>query len=119
MSYENATSMIEGIRQALPSAKENAKNISKVVYETFPNLDELEPNTRLCILKIEDGIAAELTNPYGYFCFNCKNDGSITYCQTNYGDDDRTFIQSYPSYPADKEIKKHIKRKRFPRKPVH
>ena len=115
MPYSKAVKMIEDCSNTSDSSKENAKKISKLIYKTFPKIEKEGPLTRLCVFNgKEKGISVEYSNEIGTFCFTCRNDGAIHYYQSLLGRD-QWWEQDYEAMPTEKEIVRHLKRKRFPR----
>lgn len=114
MPYEKAVDMIESNSNKDCLSVINSKIISRLIYDTFPNLDE-EFLTQLCIFHSEKGIIVELSNLFGYFSFTSNTRGEVAYYQCMRGESDNIWRQIYQSLPDKKEIIKHIKRKRIPR----
>lgn len=122
MPYAKAVRMIEkcsepDISKEYPGASDcsikNAKKISKLIYKTYPRLDNSGVLTRMCIFHSEKGVVVEFCNEFGVFTFTCKNNGEIHYYQYMMGKDS-PWTQDYESLPDEKEIIRHIKRKRLP-----
>lgn len=86
-----------------------------MVYEAFPNLDNEGGLTSLCVFPAAGGLTIELANNYGYHSFTLKETGEVRYYQAPLGDNDVFYTQAYDNFPSEKEIIKHIKRKRLPR----
>lgn len=123
MPYTKAVEMIEKCREPdiskeYPGASNcsinNAKRISKLIYKTFPRLDNSSRGlTRMCIFHSKKGVIVEFCNEFGVFSFTSKNNGEIHYYQCMMGQDS-PWTQDYKSLPNEKEIIRHIKRKRLP-----
>ena len=122
MPYAKAVRMIEKCREPDISKKytganncsiKNAKNISKLIYKTYPSLDKSGILTGMLIIHSEKGVVVEFFNELGFFAFTSKNNGEIHYYQCMRGQDS-PWTQDYKSLPDEKEIIRHIKRKRLP-----
>lgn len=119
MSLATAYKQIENRDSRLPAineiAKTHARAIVDIIYETYPNLDEIAGVFwNAGIHHREDHIAVELMNGKGCITFSCKNDRSIRCIVWMRARPDSEWEETLETF-SESDITTHIKRKRLPK----
>ncbi len=91
--------------------------IIKLIYQAFPDLDDLNKNSNGWIRCTVLAEGVDLTNFYGTRAFNFKSPTTAYYYQAQMGNENMTHEEEPKEFSlfTDEEILTHLKRKRFPR----
>ncbi len=117
MPYEKAVQYIENrnpdFPRLSPRAIENAKRVSRVLFVTFSNIDDLPDLLWYSnVLHTKENVIVSICTPYRAFDFTCNSDGTFNYFEASRFKRDKEEIWKNEKsiLLTDEEIIKRLKR---------